>query len=906
MNGTTTTGLVRAPSSPSSYLINSTSATAVIPFPMDLFNYTTLAPYLLHQAAAATVGSISNCTLFNGSSCAGNETDLWHTTDPAKSKYATWEVVIIVALAAITAVVTVLGNILVLIAFAVERTLRQPSNYFIASLAVTDLLIGVFSMPAYSTYLVLERWPMPNILCDLWLSLDYTVCLVSQYNVLLITVDRFCSVKIPAKYRNWRAKRKVQIMVIATWIIPSSIFFPIHLGWDTFVGGRGMSEGSCDAQYIKSNPTFNVVLIFSYFWSTLVVLLILYAGIYQTAFSLQRKSQAKHQKMQQMVRLGATGVNKVIDTHKPAGFLTVHTLKAQSANNTNNSNNAVVNNDVSVAFHSTTVTQGGRTTADTTLEATTPKTATGTTATTTTGDNSTSSGDPDRSSSPEFPSDTEQATGDGTTAPLTKGTKRTAANNLLKKPPVKGGNTGRSPNFVFRDIRQRVTQRQQRPRGKTEMIVPKIQPPPPSKARTDLLPRRNPPPPTNPNNKAPTAKPDLIDLTPESPNMPSRRDSNSRSLPEVNKTATQIARGSFVLPCISQPMINTTTALQTILLAKELNDEIRLLFAQRGNSTTDTATTTTASAFRAVDNSASPSVDFSPVTTASGTAEPVWLPRVPFPVRFDELPSVLLQPFTGRTPLDNSNDWRYIDQESLKSPNSSMDGTQVTTTPTNRSSFSSPLPPIKSLTPQLSLRTPPVSPLSAVPENDPPAPSASSSSPTMLRPAKAPPPRVSVKPEVSDIGEESTRYDSDQRSANAHDQDNAVMMGNSTGALLDNRNNSERIRAFGRRLRNAASRGNSRKKSFTKRQQSRSENRARKALKTITFIMGAFVLCWTPWHICATIEGFCNGCVNPDFYALSYWLCYLNSPINPFCYALANQQFKKTFIRVLKFDFHRT
>ena len=296
-NWTTTTALHLLSTASSSVAASLGSMT-----PTDLMtgNFsTTIAPYyLLPQQQIQPHPNSNNCSLFNSSDCPGNASQPWFdAVDLKPSKYAAWEVVIIAVLTAVTAIVTVLGNILVLIAFAVERTLRQPSNYFIASLAVTDLLIGLFSMPAYSTYLLLERWPMPDILCDIWLALDYTVCLVSQYNVLLITVDRFCSVKIPAKYRNWRAKRKVQIMVIATWIIPSSIFFPIHLGWDTFVGARGMEVGSCDAQYIKSNPTFNVVLIFSYFWSTLVVLLILYAGIYQTAFSLQRKSQAKHQKV---------------------------------------------------------------------------------------------------------------------------------------------------------------------------------------------------------------------------------------------------------------------------------------------------------------------------------------------------------------------------------------------------------------------------------------------------------------------------------------------------------------------------------------------------------------------------------------------------------------------------------
>ncbi|UJR29004.1 hypothetical protein I4U23_010222 [Adineta vaga] len=91
---------------------------------------------------------------------------------------------------------------------------------------------------------------------------------------------------------------------------------------------------------------------------------------------------------------------------------------------------------------------------------------------------------------------------------------------------------------------------------------------------------------------------------------------------------------------------------------------------------------------------------------------------------------------------------------------------------------------------------------------------------------------------------------------------------------------------------------------------SKSQNRARKALRTITFILGAFVVCWTPWHIYSAIHSLCDSCKdswffnNPMFHCF-YFLCYLNSPINPFCYALANQQFKKTFTRILKLDLRR-
>lgn len=215
-----------------------------------------------------------------------------YSTPPALV-FPPWFLFILWGIIILLCLITTFGNLLVVASFYLESQIRQLSNYFIASLAISDLIIGLEGFPILTIYVMYgQRWVLGRRVCELWLWLDYSLCLVSILTVLLITVDRYYSVVYPTKYRQWQSLQRVQLFIIISWALPTLLFGLLIFGWPAFGGESDADETTCYAPFL-ANPFVNMALYLTYYWTVLVAIIILYHGIHRVAMDLEERGKAR-------------------------------------------------------------------------------------------------------------------------------------------------------------------------------------------------------------------------------------------------------------------------------------------------------------------------------------------------------------------------------------------------------------------------------------------------------------------------------------------------------------------------------------------------------------------------------------------------------------------------------------
>ena len=82
------------------------------------------------------------------------------------------------------------GNILVIVSVFTYTPLKITPNYFIVSLAVSDLVLTIVVLPLNVISHVVGKWHFGSIVCKMWLTSDVLCCTASILNLCAIALDR--------------------------------------------------------------------------------------------------------------------------------------------------------------------------------------------------------------------------------------------------------------------------------------------------------------------------------------------------------------------------------------------------------------------------------------------------------------------------------------------------------------------------------------------------------------------------------------------------------------------------------------------------------------------------------------------------------------------------------------------
>jgi hypothetical protein len=128
---------------------------------------------------------------------------------------------------------TLLGNVLVILAVYRDTSLHSATYYYIVSLAVADLCVGIVVIPL-SIFFELVTASSFHILCHLWHVTDIGASTASILALCVIAIDRYIAITSPIRYPRSFIVRHSSIIIAGIWFCSAIIAGPTVI----ILGGR--------------------------------------------------------------------------------------------------------------------------------------------------------------------------------------------------------------------------------------------------------------------------------------------------------------------------------------------------------------------------------------------------------------------------------------------------------------------------------------------------------------------------------------------------------------------------------------------------------------------------------------------------------------------------------------------
>ncbi|XP_046730103.1 trace amine-associated receptor 6-like [Silurus meridionalis] len=200
-----------------------------------------------------------------------------HFSCPERSVSPAVYILLYVCSAAVV-LLTVCGNLLVIISVFHFKQLHTPTNMLVLSLAVSDFFVGALIMPFMLIWTIESCWIFGRGFCTFFLLVGGVLITLSLYNIALIAVDRYLALSNPFFYTNSISRRTMSIVVYSNWCM--CLGYAITIFYFT---GKVMDFVLCPGEDSFMNEVWSVIDLVVSFIFPLSVIIILYSRVFLIA-----------------------------------------------------------------------------------------------------------------------------------------------------------------------------------------------------------------------------------------------------------------------------------------------------------------------------------------------------------------------------------------------------------------------------------------------------------------------------------------------------------------------------------------------------------------------------------------------------------------------------------------------
>ncbi|XP_062407320.1 trace amine-associated receptor 1-like [Sardina pilchardus] len=188
-------------------------------------------------------------------------------------------------------VVTVVGNLLVIISVLHFKQLQTPTNYLILSLAIADLLVGGIVMPPSVMRSVESCWYFGALFCKIHSTIDVMCCTASIIILSMISIDRYYAVCHPLLYKSKITISTVGIMTSISWIVSAVFAYMLTFQELNISGVQAFSNSAvCEGSCILLQSMLSSALA-STFYIPCIIIVSIYVKIFLVAQEQARSVQ---------------------------------------------------------------------------------------------------------------------------------------------------------------------------------------------------------------------------------------------------------------------------------------------------------------------------------------------------------------------------------------------------------------------------------------------------------------------------------------------------------------------------------------------------------------------------------------------------------------------------------------